>query len=208
MSISNYSELQTAVSNWLDRDDLSSRIPEFISLAEARINRKLRVRGVEERSYTALVSGQEYYSLPSDFLECRNVQINTNPVNVLKYMTPEQLDHEYPSTGKGTPEAFSIIGNEIQLKPVPSSTNNLEISYYQRLSSLSDSNTTNWVITNAPDLLLYGSLIEAEAYLVDDERIALWKGAFDQSMNEWNMQEIKGRYSGSHLEVRTGTGNP
>ena len=134
MSISNYTELKTAVENWLDRSDLTDRVPEFIALAEVRINRALRVRGIEERSYTSLVSGQAYYSLPSDFIEQRNVQINTNPVNVLTYRTPQQLDQEYPSDTTGTPVCFTIIGEEIQLKPIPASTDQLEISYYKRLT--------------------------------------------------------------------------
>ena len=204
MRISTYAELQTAVDNWLDRTDLSSRVTEFIALGEARIGRRLRVRGVEERSTTPLVAAQEYYSLPTDFLEARNVQINTNPVNVLTYRTPEQLDKEYSSTTSGTPRSYTIIGEEIQLKPIPGSTDTMEIAYIKKLSALSDSNTTNWLTTNAPDLLLYGALIEAEAYLINGPRIAIWKGAFDESMTEWNKQEDRGRFSGSHLEIRTG----
>jgi len=209
VSISTYAELQTAVTNWLDRSDISTaRVQEFIILAEARIGRKLRVRGVEERSTTAMVIDQEYYSLPSDFLEMRNIQINTNPLKRLVYLTPQQMDFQFATTTKGTPQAFTIIGEEFQLKPIPDSTDTVEIAYFKKLTALSDSNTTNWLTSNAPDLLLYGSLIEAEAYLVDDPRIAIWKAAFDLSMNEWNLQEEKGRYSGSVLTVRTGTGNP
>lgn len=208
MSISTYSELKTAVENWLDRDDLSDRIEEFITLAETRLYRRLMPRGFEERATTPMVAGQEYYALPTDFLYQRNVQINTNPLTVLKYMSPEQLDHEYPSTGTGLPKAYTIIGNEIQLKPVPDSANNLEIAYFQKLSALSDTNTTNWTLTNAPDLLLYGALIEAEAYLVNDPRIGIWKAAFDEGLQQLNNLDMRARYSGSHLEIRTGTGNP
>jgi len=208
MSISNYTELKTAVENWLDRDDLTSRVPEFIALAEVRINRLLRSRSVEERAYTSTVAGQEYYSLPTDFLEARNIQLNTNPVTRLLYRTPQQMDREYPSATRGQPYAYTIIGNELQLKPIPASVYQLEISYFLKLDPLSDSNATNWIITNSPDLLLYGSLIEAEAFLVNDPRVPLWKGAFDEAMAILNSQEEKGRYSGSHLEIRTGTGNP
>jgi len=204
MAIDTYATLKTAIANWLDRTDLADRIPEFIALAEARIGRRLRVRGVEERSTTSLVSGQEYYSLPSDFLECRNVQINTNPLKRLSYRTPQQMDFEYPSTSTGTPKVFTIIGLEIQLKPIPDSTDTIEIAYYKKLTALSDSSTTNWLTANAPDLLLYGSLIEAEAYLINDPRIVIWKSAYDLAMNEWNMTDDKARHSGSTLEVRLG----
>jgi len=202
MSISTYSELQTAVTNWLDRSDLSARIPEFISLAEARIARTLRVRGVEARDTSITTDGSEYYTLPTDFLEARNVQINTNPVKVLTYRTPQQLDKEYPYSTAGTAQAFTIIGEQIQLKPIQSSGQVLEIAYFKKLAPLSDSNTTNWIMANAPDLLLYGSLMEAEAFLVNDERIPIWRGAFDTSMKEWNVQDKKGRHSGSMLEIR------
>jgi len=208
MSITSYSELQTAVSNWLDRSDLTAIIPDFITLAETRIGRKLRVRAVEGRATTPMVAGQEYYSVPTDFLECRNIQINTNPVNVLEYLTPEQMDKEYPSSATGVPAAFTVIGTEFQLKPIPNSTDNLEIDYYKKLSALSNSNTSNWLITHAPDLLLYGSLIEAEAYLVNDPRIPIWKAGFEQAMAEFNQQDQRGRHSGSHLSIKTGRATP
>lgn len=208
MSISTYNELKTAVENWIDRSDLTARIPEFISLAETRINRLLRSRSVEERAYTNTVSGQEYYSLPTDFLEARNIQLNTNPVTRLLYRTPQQMDREYPAATIGQPQVFTLVGNELQLKPIPDSGYELEIAYFLKLDPLSDTNLTNWIITNAPDLLLYGSLIEAEAFLVNDPRVPLWKTAFDEAMAILNSQEKGGRYSGSHLEIRTGTGNP
>lgn len=201
MAINSYFTLQTAVKNWLDRDDLSGRITEFISLAEARIARRLRVRGVEERSTTPLVSGQEYYSLPTDFLTARSVKINSSPVRVLQYKTPTQLSEIYPNSTIGDPCHYTIIGEEIQLKPSPNSTDTLEVAYFTRLPSLSDTNTTNWLTSNAPDLLLYGSLIEAEAYLVNDPRIAIWKGAFDESIDEWNKQEERARFSGHSLAI-------
>lgn len=209
MSISNYTELKTAVDNWLDRTDLTDRVPEFIALGEARIYRNLRVRGMEARdTSTTIVGGTQYYTLPTDFIEARNVQINTNPVRVLKYLTPEQMDVEYPYTYTGQPIAYTIIGEEIQLGPVPAQGGTLEIAYYKRLAALSDSNLTNWLTSNAPDLLLYGSLIEAEAFLVNDPRVPLWKAAFDEAIAEWNRQEMSGRHSGSHLSMRTDTGNP
>ena len=199
MAINSYFTLQTAVENWLDREDLTGRITEFISLAEARIARRLRVRGIEERSTTPLVPGQEYYSLPTDFLTARSVKINSSPVRVLQYKTPAQLSEIYPNSTSGESKHYTIIGEEIQLKPAPSSTSTLEVAYFTRLPALSDTNTTNWLTSNAPDLLLYGSLIEAEAYLIDDQRIAIWKGAFDESINEWNKQEDIARFSGHAL---------
>lgn len=201
MALTTYTELQTAVINWLDREDLNARVPEFISLAEARIARRLRARGVEERSTTVMVEGQEYYTLPTDFLEARRVKINSNPIRVLKYKTPTQITKMFPDSSGGASRYYTIIGEEIQLKPSPNSNDTLEIAYFTKLLPLSDSNLTNWLTANAPDLLLYGSLIEAEAYLVNDPRIAIWKGAFDESIDEWTLQEERARFSGHPLEI-------
>ena len=207
MAIDSYFTLQTAIENWLDRDDLSGRITEFISLAEARIARRLRVSGVEERSVTTLVAGQEYYSLPSDFLTARRVKVNSSPVSILTYLTTAQIDEMYPTSTTGKPVNYTIIGQEIQLKPSPSSTDTLEVSYFTKLPALSDSNATNWLTANAPDLLLYGSLMEAEAYLINDPRIPVWKSGFDEAMIEWNKQEDEARFSGHALSISVGS-NP
>ncbi len=203
MSITNYSELQTAVKNWLNRADLDNRIPEFIALAEHRINRQLYTKGNEGRATTSMVPGQQYYSLPDDFLQARNVQMSTaSGVKALDYRTPAQMDWEYPSDASAEPMVFTIIGDEIQLKPVPGGTNTFELAYFKKLDPLSVSNTTNWLTANAPDLLLYGALLEAEPFLFNDQRVAVWNGLFDRAIGDINYQEQNGRYSGSQLNMR------
>ena len=66
MAFSNYTELQTSVADWLDRDDLTARIPDFITLAEARFNRLLRIRSMETEAEQVTVAGTRSYSLPTD----------------------------------------------------------------------------------------------------------------------------------------------
>ena len=100
------------------------------------------------------------------------------------------MDKEYPYSTTGTPAVYTIIGDEIQLKPVPSSTNNLQISYFAKLDNLSGTNTTNWLTANAPDLLLYGGLMEAELYLVNDERYQHWKVLFEQALFEFVRDDL------------------
>jgi hypothetical protein len=167
------------------------------------------VRGVETRDTSiTTVAGTQYYTLPTDFLEARNVQLNTNPVRVLKYLTPQQMDKRWASGDAGNTINFTIIGEEIQLGPTPSDAQTLEIAYFKRLAALTDSNTTNWLTSNAPDMLLYASLIEAETYLVNPEKAAMYAAMLDVSMQEWEVQEAKGRHSGSALQITNSTGNP
>ena len=209
MSINSYATLQAAIGNWLDRSDLTSRIPEFITLAEARIGRRLRVRGIESTDTTAL-TGATSYALPTDFLEARRFYIDCNPYQILSYRSPQQLETEFPSGYTyGSLGGYTIIGANIYIRSDYNATGNtLYTDYFAKLSALSDSSDTNWLTTNAPDLLLYGSLIEAEAYLVGDPRIPIWKAAFDEAIEEWNMLEMKARHSGSILEIRQERSNP
>ncbi len=206
MAISTYSELQTAIGNWLDRTDLTSRIPEFITLCESRIARKIRARAMVKRVTTNVAT--EYILLPDDFLEMRNVQLNTSPKQKLEYVTPEHLDGIYAGNTTGEPRVYTIIGAELQLGPAPDDTYEIEIAYMYKLPALSATNTTNWFLEYAPDIYLYGALIEAEPFLANDERVMLWKQLFDESVMLLNEQDDRGRYSGSALVVRTDGGTP
>ncbi len=92
MAIGTYAELKTAVANWLDRDDLTDRIPEFIALAEARMNRVLRLRMMEGKYTASTVGSQRNYNLPAGYIQMRNFQINTTPITPVQYVSPEIYD--------------------------------------------------------------------------------------------------------------------
>ena len=89
MAITNYSELKTAISSWLDRSDLDSVIPDFIALAEARHRRDFKLRRMETRVTANTIADTEYYTLPDNFIAMRNIQLNTDPKTALEYLTPE-----------------------------------------------------------------------------------------------------------------------
>ena len=201
MAISNYTELKTAVANWLDRDDLTDRIPEFIALAEARFNRALRIRAMESKQTASTVAGQQNLALPPRFVQMRNVQINTSPVTAMQYVTPEMFDRLYGGSSSGTPKFYTVIANELQLGPTPDSVQTIEMLFYETFQALSVSNPTNWVITNAPDVYLYGALLEAEPFIMNDARVQLWATAFRQSIADIQEQDDKDRHSGSALRV-------
>ena len=201
MAISNYTELKTAVANWLDRDDLTDRIPEFIALAEARFNRVLRIRAMESKQTASTVAGQQNLALPARFVQMRNVQINTSPVTPMQYVTPEIFDRLYGGSSSGTPKFYTVIANELQLGPKPDSVQTIEMLFYETFPALSDAAPTNWVITNAPDVYLYGALLEAEPFIMNDARVQLWATAFRQSIADIQEQDNKDRHSGSALRV-------
>ena len=206
MALGTFTELKDAIADWLDRSDLTDRIPDFITLAEARLNRDLRIRPMEVRSSMETTAGQRYFNLPGGYLQMRNMQINSNPITPLEYITPEMLDRLYGSDTTGKPKAYTLIGDEIQLAPIPDSTYTLEMAFYEKFTALGDGTsgtvTSNWLTTNAPDVLLYGALLEAEPFIKNDERIALWLNAFNSAIRKVQDADAKDRHSGSAMRVR------
>jgi len=196
MAISNYSELKAAIADWLNRSDLTDSIPDFIVLAEARHKRDFKIRRMETRVTANTVADSEFYSLPDNYVAMRNIQLNTDPKTPLEYLTPEQMDRIYAGSAKGKPRAFSIIGNNIQLRPTPDSAYQIEILYFKHFTALSDSNTTNDMLTHHPDAYLYGALVEAEPYLQNDKRIQVWSSYYDRAKNDIISSNERDRHSG------------
>ena len=201
MAISNYTELQTAVANWLDRDDLTARIPEFIALAEARFNRILRLRSMEAKYTANTVASQRNLALPTSYIQMRNFQVNTSPLTTLSYVTPEIYDRLWGGSTSGTPKFYTILANEVSFGPIPGSVMEVEMLFYKKFDNLSGSVATNWLITNAPDIYLYGSMLEAEPFIMNDERVPLWAAALERGVSDLQEQDNKDRHSGSALRV-------
>jgi len=184
MALDTYSELKTTIADYLNRDDLTSIIPSFITLAEAKFNRKLRVRQMVKRATATLDT--QYFAFPADFLQAKEFQLNTNPITILQFVTQNQGDYgsasQYIATGK--PQFYTIIGTQIEVIPTPDTSYTGELTYYGKIPVLSDSNTSNWLLAYAPDLYLYGALLEATPYLKDDERLAVWSSLYADSIGD------------------------
>tara|TARA_R110002051_G_scaffold273165_1_gene333837 strand:- start:279 stop:914 length:636 start_codon:yes stop_codon:yes gene_type:complete len=205
MAISTKAELHTATANWLNRSDLTSRIPEFISLAEAGFNRNLRTREMLVRS-TASTSGQ-YVSLPSDFLELLNIELtSTSPPKRLVYITSDRSDdyREQKNNTVGVPDYYTIEGASIQLLPTPSEAVTVQLNYYQdipALSGLADSGN-NWLLLAHPDIYLYSTLMQASPYIMDPQAGQQWDSLLARSMQELQMADEKSVYAGGTLNIR------
>jgi len=194
MAISTYAELKTSIANWLDRSDLTSRIPEFIAFAEANIATDVRVRQMEKR-VTASVS-TEYFDLPTDYLEMLDIQLNTDPIRRLKYHTTHQMDTFAPSATTGEPTRYTIIGTEVQVKPVPDATYTLEVAYISKFTAFSDDTDTNWLLTNHPQIYLYGALVAAEPFLDNTEKAQIWGALYNSAVENLNNQDKNARHPG------------
>jgi len=200
MAFTNYTELQKSIANWADRDDMGSFIPDFVALCEARFNRELRLRSMEQKWEADTVGGQANYALPPQFLQMREFRLNTNPTVSLRYVSPEI--YEAWNLGSGEPSFYTIIANEIRLGPVPAGVYNMEMLYWAKFPSLGGTTTSNWVLQNAPDVYLYGSLMEMEPFIQNDARIAVWAAGYDRAISNIQLQDDKDRHSGSALTVQ------
>lgn len=199
MSLDTYSNLKTALANALHRSDLTSAIPDFITLAEDKFNKRLRIRAMENRVTASVFS--EYISLPTGFLAMRNLQLNTSPRTLLEYASPEWLDAKYGnSSSTGRPAFYTFVGGEIQLAPIPDSTYTAEMDFYKKWDIATDS--TNWLLTNAPRTYYYGSLMEAAGYLKNDVRVPMWAQMLEVALKEIETADNSDRLPAFGLVMR------
>jgi hypothetical protein len=178
LTISTYAELQTAVGNWLDRQDLSSRIVEFISMWEAKVNRRLRVR--QMMATTTLTPSNGSASLPADYLEWRRVTWTGSIRRELEYVEPTYMQAAYPMRPTDIPRFFTIEDGTLKIMPLD--TTGLEFLYYQQVPVLSGGNPTNWLLAVAPDAYLFGALTEASGFTEDITAGPIWNARADEAL--------------------------
>lgn len=203
MAFTSYSDLQTAIAGYLARSDLTSQIPDFIRLCEVRLRRDLRIRQMLKSVTTATVASDSTVEIPSDFLEARDLVLVGNPVQPLNYLSPSLFNRNARAADAGKPLEYTILANDFQLAPIPDGAYTVKLLYYAAPAFLSDTNTSNAFLANCPDLLLYGSLIEAEPYLMNDPRLQTWITMFNRGLTSLTTSDQQGQYSGVPLVMST-----
>jgi len=200
-----YSELKTNIANFLNRSDLTNQIDFFIDATEAELNRRLRVKDMIKRA-TATADGQ-YLSLPTDWLEAINVQIDGNNFKPLFQQSIESLDIYRKSVDNVTnqPIYYALVDNTIELAPTPDASYTLQLTYYGTIDALSDSNTSNFISNSYPDAYLYGALKHASIYLMEDDRVALFTSQFEKALEEMRMEQEKAEFGKGSLMQRRRT---
>jgi hypothetical protein len=194
MSITSYSELQTAVENWTARTDLTDLIPDWITLAESDFNRKIRVRQMMVTQTTTPSSGQ--FSLPTDYLAHVNVTYTGSFNRNLQYVHPSQFAERYPDSPSDVPRIFTVMGTTDSVgvvKIMPTDADEVDFTYYQKITALSTSNTSNWLLSAHPDVYLFGTLVEACAYTKDYDQAAIWKTRRDALIEDITKLDQKTR---------------
>ena len=202
MAFTNYSALKTTIANYLGRTDLTSQIPDFITLAETRLQRELRTRPMLKSATATMTSGDNTVGLPTDFLEMRDLYIQGNPRMPVSYMSPSAFTRNARAEDGGKCIDYTILGSEMAFAPIPDAPYVLEMLYYYKPTVLSDTNSSNVFLANYPDALLYGALAQAEPYLMNDARLATWASLYANTIELITTSDDSSEYNGVPLQMK------
>ena len=199
--LTNYSDLKTTVANYLGRSDLTSQIPDFISLAEIRLARELRIRQMLKTVTATMTVNDSTVGIPSDFLAMRDIFVEGQPRNIVNYVSPSAFTRNARAEDFGLPVFYTMRGQEFEFAPKPDSAYTIQMLYYAKPDPLSDSNQSNAFMANCPDVLLYGSLIEAEPYLMNDARMQTWAQMYSSAVAKLTASDDEAEFSGIPLTM-------
>ena len=194
MALATYDDLVKSIVAWSHRSDILTLIPDFILLAETEMYNnegwQLETRDMETVS-TAPTSGL-YLELPPGFEKARSIQLETgNGLQDVKFQAPEQLMRQV-STGQ--PRFFSVIGNEIEFDRTPDSAYTIQIQYYKKPDPITSANQTNSVLTNQPNIYLFGALHQLFMWSQDQGEAVKYFAKMQSVIRGANKAAKKARY--------------
>lgn len=220
MTIATYTDLKATVANYLSRSDLTDSIPDFIALGEARIfygsddptfpSPPLRIRAMERitdpDTYRS-TAGSATVPLPAGLLQIRTVALDTQPFADLDLVSPKQLNGLWSASPPGRPRVYALQGDSLRLGPTPDTDYGMLISYYRRFDPLAVTGS-NWLLDHAPGVYLYATLLEAEPFLMHDERLPVWSAMLGSLTRSLMRADHADRFGGSAPAIRVLTETP
>lgn len=169
MSLSTYGGLKAAIADWLNRSDMTARIPDFVTLATATLNKVLRDRRMVVTQDVMLSANPRWLPLPDGVLEMLWVSYLAGGVAPLERVSPERLGELRRTRFRldGTPRFYAVVGNRLELCPTPPGPSPVELAYYAEIPPLVADGDSNWVLADEPDIYLYTALLHAAQFLHD-----------------------------------------
>jgi len=202
IALGNYTLLQAHIAEKMDRDDLAGQIPNFIRMAEFWLSDKIFHPLGETGTTLITVPGNETVPLPADFRQLRHAYVAGDRAQPLQQVSPSNLREDWPGAN-GMPQALAIVAGALQLAPVPDAAYNIVLGYLGALTPLSDSNPSNWLLARRADIYVYAALLQAEAHIVNDSRLPLWKAALDEALADLNAAGNRHRVAASPYRLRS-----
>lgn len=202
MAITTYSDLQTTIASWLDRTDLTAYVPDYITLAESKLRKDRQVRKIQPR--VPLSVGAEAVDVPSDFRQIKSLY-HDGPTyyGPIEIVGESELAEEKRLNGAdtGVPNRVAFVADQLWFSPEPDATYSLVMTYETKLLALSDTNTTNWLLTNHPEIYMYAALVESAPFLKDDQRINTWETMLSKALGLLYQNTQRQEFSG-HMVSR------
>ncbi len=204
--VTNYATLQAHIADTLNRSDLTGVIPNFIQQFEAQAKRDMRlVKFTDRGSFSVSADG---VSLPSDLYRLESwYHDGATYFGPIQIVGPDEIGRLKGAYGDtGVPQFAAIVDGVARFAPEPDATYYTKMTYHRTVTDLSNTNTTNWLLTQAPDIYLYGALAESAPYLKDDERVGLWKTLLEERVETLHMANVDAQFGGSIARTYTPIG--
>lgn len=199
MALTNYTDFVAEVASYSARTDLTTQIPTFVTFAQNRMSRDLRVNQMLKVVTTTATDGT--VEKPSDFLELRELHFQGNPPITLEYESPDKFFRDQLTTTSGLPYYYTMLGQEFQFAPTPDSSMTLQMLYYAKPEYISSTVPSNLYLANYPDALLYATMAELEMYLMNDERVQSWSSLYDRAIANIMSNDDGNKYPNAALNV-------
>ena len=169
----NYTQISAKVAQWMNRDDLTALIPDFIELTEERLNRHLRVRQMETAlPATAIVDNT--ITPAADVLDVKTLWV---PDYERTPLVAQSIESVVASGNEGIPTMYAMDGADLRFD----GAGDVQGVLYVRIPALATADT-NWISEGPWSLYLFGALVEAALYVGDDP--SMWQMRFDQALDQ------------------------
>lgn len=202
MALTSYSELRDSVAVWLNKPDIEQTVPSLIALAEDDINRRLRHWRMQKRSVTTIDA--QYATVPSDWLTSvrfYTTDAGTHPLSLISHA--DLLDRRAARSDiVGRPTHYAMTGGQFELFPTPDQSYSAELVYFSRVPALTEADPTNWLLAEAADVYLYGTLAHSAPFLGEDARLSTWSALYTSALDSLNAASDEARYSGVGLKLK------
>jgi hypothetical protein len=203
MALTTYTDLKTSIANWLNRSDLTTEIAgDFIALAEADFNAKLRIRQMEQ--IDEITINAETVTVPTGFISVRSLYILSGSTKYnVEYITPANLFKTKGSSTSGLPRVYSIESDNatesFRFAPTPDTSYTGYLQYYKAFNNLSDSVASNYILAAHPAIYLYGSLYHASNFLggIDPNQTAQWMNMYSMALERCENNDRQDSYGGA-----------
>lgn len=194
-----YTQLQAVIADFANRQDLADRIPTFIQLTEARLQRDIRHWRMEKRAAAEVVG--ERFPLPCDWIETIKVKADGRPLRLADAFMIDSIDHQGHYTHLGN-LFYRHTGDQLELFPPQDQPVTFELEYIAKVPALGDDQPTNWLLEEFPDVYIYGAMLQIAPFLHDDQRIPVWTQAYGEAVSAANLSSDRAKGSGTALRLQ------